>query len=141
MTLRLSFARNALAALAIGALGAAAIAAVPQQPVLDHFAALDKAAGGDGTFSAARGKALFLSKHTANAKLTSCTSCHTSDPHNVGHLPTGRQLKPMAVSLSPQRFTRLAKVEKWSLRNCKTVIGRACTAKEIGDYITFTMSQ
>ncbi|MBV1705029.1 MAG: DUF1924 domain-containing protein, partial [Hyphomicrobiales bacterium] len=82
MNLRHVFFRNALAALAIGAVGAAALAAAPQQPVLDHYAALDKAAGGDGTFSADRGKALFLSKHTHNAKLTSCTSCHTADPHN-----------------------------------------------------------
>ncbi|MDE2016774.1 MAG: DUF1924 domain-containing protein [Hyphomicrobiales bacterium] len=133
--------RIAVAALAMGALGAAALAAVPQQPVLDHYAALDKAAGGDGTFSADRGKAFFLAKHTHNAKLTSCTSCHTTDPHNVGHLPTGRQLKPMAVSLSPNRFTRLGKVEKWAQRNCTTVVGRACTAKEIGDYITYMMSQ
>ena len=43
----------------------------------------------------------------------------------------------MAVSVTPERFTDAAKVEKWFGRNCNTVLGRECTALEKGDFITY----
>ena len=49
----------------------------------------------------------------------------------------GKAIAPMAVSLSPDRFTDPDKVEKWFLRNCNTVLGRECTAQEKGDIITY----
>ena len=53
----------------------------------------------------------------------------------------GKVLAPMAVSQTPDRFTDLAKVEKWFSRNCQTVYGRLCTAIEKGDFIAFMASQ
>jgi hypothetical protein len=46
----------------------------------------------------------------------------------------------MAVSQNPDRFTDPAKVEKWFRRNCHTVLGRTCTAKEKGEIITYLSS-
>ena len=93
-------------------------------------------------FSAARGKALFLSKHTGGKpRINSCTVCHTKTPRAHGRTRTGKTIKPMAVSANPQRFTDPRKVAKWFRRNCRTVLGRECTAREKGDFITFMMSQ
>ncbi len=47
----------------------------------------------------------------------------------------------MAVSRSPERFTDPDKVAKWFARNCDTVLGRPCTAREKGDFITFMQRQ
>ncbi len=47
----------------------------------------------------------------------------------------------MAVSLTPTRFSDLAKVEKWFSRNCQTVLGRLCTTVEKGDFIAYLASQ
>ena len=52
----------------------------------------------------------------------------------------GKTIEPMAVSASPSRFTDIAKTEKWFGRNCKTVLGRACSAQEKGDFITYLSS-
>jgi hypothetical protein len=93
-------------------------------------------------FSAERGKAFFLGKHTGGKpKINSCTVCHTKNPRAHGRTRTGKVIKPMAVSANPQRFTDPRKVAKWFRRNCRTVLGRECTAQEKGDFITFMMSQ
>ena len=34
-----------------------------------------------------------------------------------------------------------AKAEKWFARNCDTVLARACTAQEKGNFIAFMLSQ
>lgn len=92
-------------------------------------------------FSADRGKALFLRKFTTGKPDTpSCSTCHTMDPRAQGKTRAGKTIKPMAVSRTPTRFTDPKKVAKWFRRNCKSVIGRACTATEKGDYITFMNS-
>ena len=49
--------------------------------------------------------------------------------------------KPLAVSLSPTRFTDPETVAKWFARNCRGVLGRACTAQEKGDVLTYFISQ
>ena len=93
-------------------------------------------------FSADRGRAFWTTPHSGgNPDTPSCTTCHTRDPHAVGETRAGKSIEPMAVSRSPQRFTDLAKVEKWFARNCKTVLGRACTPAEKGDVITYLASQ
>jgi len=43
----------------------------------------------------------------------------------------------MAVSVNPERYQTLKKVEKWFRRNCKSVLGRECTVTEKGDFLTF----
>jgi len=89
-------------------------------------------------FSAERGEALYRSVNSASPDFPSCATCHTADPTRPGrHAKTGRAILPMAVSANPKRFTDAAKVEERFERDCKTVLGRACTAQEKGDYTTF----
>lgn len=115
-------------------LASACLAGDPRQSILDAYAA----AAGGAAFSADAGKALFQGMQTGgNAETPSCTTCHTQDPSNVGRTRVGKEIAPMAVSKSPDRFTDSAKVEKWFTRNCNTVLGRDCTAQEKGDIITY----
>ncbi len=93
-------------------------------------------------FSADRGRILFSSRPaTGKPDTPSCTSCHTADPRNVGQTRAGKEIAPMALSRSPDRYNDMEKVEKWFRRNCKSVLGRACSAVEKGDYLTFMFSQ
>jgi len=114
-----------------------------QQEILDHFAELATAENAAfAGFSAARGEAFFREQHgTGNADIPSCTVCHTSSPLNQGETRVGQPIAPMAVSVTGDRFTDLAKVEKWFRRNCNTVIGRECTPQEKGDFIAFMVGQ
>jgi hypothetical protein len=54
---------------------------------------------------------------------------------------TGKRIEPMAVSVNPQRLGDMAKIEKWFRRNCKWTLGRACTAQEKGDLLSFLRQQ
>lgn len=93
-------------------------------------------------FSATRGHTLFSTKWGLGKPGTpSCSTCHTSNPRNEGQTRAGKPIAPMAISKTPTRFTDPAKVAKWFRRNCRTVLGRLCTALEKGDYITFMVSQ
>jgi hypothetical protein len=93
--------------------------------------------------SAERGRALYMGPHEGGAgEANACAACHTSDPRRPGqHVKTGRAIDPMAVSANPLRFTDARDVEKRFGRDCKNVLGRACTAREKGDFITFLASQ
>ena len=87
-------------------------------------------------FSAERGQALYFGPH--GGEPNACAACHTANPAGAGrHWKTGRTIEPMAVSANPARFTDMAEVEKRFGRDCKNVLGRACTPREKGDYITF----
>ncbi len=89
-------------------------------------------------FSAERGAQFFKSSHGGD---WSCASCHTENPAAAGkHAKTSRDIKPMAPSANPERFTDAAKVDKWFKRNCDDVVKRACTAQEKGDVLTYLMS-
>jgi hypothetical protein len=89
-------------------------------------------------FSAERGKAFFLATQTGGKPDTaSCTACHTKDPKAKGQTRAGKEIMPMAVSKTPDRFTDPEKVAKWFVRNCASVLGRECTPAEKGDFITF----
>ena len=114
-----------------------------QQPLLDSYAAIAKSTDPafDG-FSAERGETLFASKFSGGKPETpSCTTCHTDDPKKAGQTRAGKEIDPMAVSISPQRYADPEKAEKWFGRNCRNVLGRECTATEKGDFITFMQSQ
>jgi hypothetical protein len=94
-------------------------------------------------FSAERGERLYMGPHQGgNPETTACAACHTVDPTAEGrHRKTGRAIEPMAVSANPARFTDLEEVEKQFGRDCKNVLGRACTAREKGDFITFLLDK
>jgi len=97
--------------------------------------------GTPSSFSAARGKALFLGNHKGGKPATpSCSTCHTQDPRASGRSRAGKVIAPMAVSKTPARFTDAKKVAKWARRNCKSVLGRECTKNEMGDILTYLNS-
>lgn len=108
----------------------------------DYAAAARAADPAFAGFSAERGRAIYLDPHQANAETQACATCHTSDPRRAGqHAKTGRPIEPMAVSVNPARFTDAAEVEKRFGRDCKAILGRVCTARDKGDFLTFLISQ
>jgi hypothetical protein len=126
----------------VGGLAAPVLAGVGQDAVLAQYKTLAIAADfAFAGFSAKRGKTLYMSSNAGgNPDTPSCSSCHTASPLNTGKTRAGKAIDPMAVSLSPNRFTDIAKTEKWFGRNCKTVLGRDCTAQEKGDFIAYLSS-
>jgi Domain of unknown function (DUF1924) len=111
--------------------------------ILAQLAAAAKQADpGFSGFSAQRGDAFWHANHGGGKPDTpACITCHTRDPRAQGQTRAGKIIQPMAVSKTPDRFTDQAKVEKWFTRNCKTVLGRPCTAVEKGDVITYLSGQ
>lgn len=95
---------------------------------------------GAGTFDAKAGQTLWTTSHGTDPEVGEkvCTACHLDDPRKPGkHRKTGKIIEPMAVSVTPQRFTDPEKVEKWFLRNCRQVMGRECTPQEKGDVLSY----
>ncbi len=114
------------------------VAIAASNPILEE---IQKQANGV-EFSAKRGEELFSSRFTTGKPDTpSCTSCHTTSPHKAGKTRAGKVIAPMALSKSPKRYTDPKKVAKWFRRNCRSVLGRDCTATEKGDFLTYMMSQ
>jgi mono/diheme cytochrome c family protein len=108
------------------------------EPLLTHYQAAARAEDASFvTFDAARGRALYFEKHDVNGATSSCATCHTSDATKPGRSPVGKLIDPLAPSANPQRFTDLATADKWFNRNCKQVLGRTCTARERGDFLTY----
>jgi cytochrome c peroxidase len=93
-------------------------------------------------FSVEAGRQLWIQTFSdANGNKRSCTTCHTSDPKQAGrHTRTGKQIEPLAPSVSPERLTQEREVTKWLKRNCKWTLGRECTAQENGDVLTYLNS-
>lgn len=90
------------------------------------------------TPSARRGEILFRQRFAHNDKMPACTSCHTDNPLHAGqHVVTGKAIRPLAVAANGERFSDPAKVEKWFGRNCKEVVGRACTPAEKADFVAY----
>jgi hypothetical protein len=118
-------------------------AAAPRDDILSSYAeeARRSDAGFVG-FSAERGQA-FHKRSFAGGKpdTPACTSCHGTDPRRPGQTPAGKPIDPVAVSAAPARYTDPAKIEKWFKRNCNEVLGRACTALEKGDWLTYMSRQ
>ena len=129
------------------ALGAAAASAAEanqaREAILAGIAAEAKAADpGFAGFSAQRGQALYLSKNTSGKPDTpSCATCHTADPTQIGQTRAGKEIDPMALSKTPDRFSDPDKVAKWFGRNCNSVLGRPCSAAEKGDVLTFLIGR
>lgn len=47
----------------------------------------------------------------------------------------------MAPSVNPMRLTDIDDMKKWLLRNCKSTLGRECTAQEKGNVLTWLREQ
>ncbi|HJM51123.1 MAG TPA: DUF1924 domain-containing protein [Alphaproteobacteria bacterium] len=132
---------------AVRIVAGAVLALVPSGSAVLAGAALDSAltqyreqSGQD--FSADRGRAFFLARPgSGKAETPSCTSCHGSSPLAGGQTRAGKPIEPMALSQTPERYAEAKKREKWFRRNCKSVLGRACSAQEKGDFLTFMRSQ
>jgi len=93
---------------------------------------------GATTFSAERGKQIWEQDHNGR----SCTQCHTKSVKNSGkHKKTGKVIQPMAPSVNPKRLTKIRKVKKWLLRNCKWTLKRECTPQEKGDILLWLSQQ
>ena len=109
------------------------------QDLLAGFAAQAKTANATFSgFDVGRGEQFFKSRHDGD---WSCSTCHTDNPAEPGkHVVTKKDIKPLAPSVNPERFTDTAKVEKWFKRNCKDVLKRECTAQEKGDVLTYLLS-
>lgn len=120
-----------------------ALANGARDSILDGYLTAAKAADpAFQAFSAARGETLFRDNHgTGKPDTPACTTCHTETPQGTGRTRAGKEIKPIAVSANPTRFTDPAEVEKWFGRNCNSVLGRECTPAEKGDFITFMMGQ
>ncbi|MCK9259382.1 MAG: DUF1924 domain-containing protein [Azoarcus sp.] len=133
------FISTLLLALAFPALAVAG----PRDELLTRYTSEARAAdAGFSGFSAARGEALYRDRHAGGKPDTpACASCHANDPRKPGQTPTGKSIDPVAVSVSPNRYTDPAKVEKWFRRNCKEVLGRQCSPLEKGDWLTWMISQ
>jgi hypothetical protein len=125
------------------AAAAPAAAGSGQDAVIADYAAKAKVADAAfAGFDAAAGKTLFFSSHAGGGPDTpSCTSCHTDNINKSGLTRAGKAIEPMAASKQPDRYADLAKVQKWMGRNCNSVLGRDCTAKEAGDVISWLASQ
>lgn len=96
------------------------------------------AAGGEA--SAERGERLFRAR-AGGGDTATCTACHSEDARVPGrHIRTGKTIAPLAPAANPERFTDMAKVEKWFRRNCNDVLGRDCSAREKADFAAYMLS-
>jgi hypothetical protein len=145
---------------------AIALPAIAAQPddFLDAYASLAKQAepAFDG-FSAERGRSFYFREHEiADGSKLSCASCHHADPRkktvahkdqipcrachitlhgsSKGRSSIKREIKPMAPSANPNRFTNEWQVEAWFDWNCKLLLERECTPQEKGDFITWLLT-
>ncbi|MDP3088484.1 MAG: DUF1924 domain-containing protein [Methylotenera sp.] len=118
-----------------------AFAATPQE-LLKQYAVQAKQENPAFTgFSADKGASFFKAERMhSDGKKVSCETCHTADPRNQGKTRANKVIEPMAPSVNTQRFTDVAKVEKWFGRNCKDVLERNCTLQEKGNYIQYLLS-
>jgi hypothetical protein len=88
--------------------------------------------------NAALGQQFFKAKHGGE---WSCASCHGALPTGQGkHANTGKDITALAPAFNPERFTDIAKTEKWFRRNCKDVLARECTAAEKADVLAWLIA-
>ena len=99
---------------------------------------------GAGPFDAEAGRRGWAQIHPPRngGERRSCASCHGEDLKRPGrHAKTGKPIEPLAVSVKPARLADARNVEKGLRRNCRWTLGRACTAQEKGDFVSYIRSQ
>ena len=87
-----------------------------------------------------RGRSFVARSWGESRSPSSCASCHADQPNKTGrHALTGEPVAALSPTITPQRFSNPAKVEKRFKRDCNEVLGRMCTAAEKADFIKFAM--
>lgn len=142
---------------------ATAMAAGPGDFLASYAAQAKHADTSFAGFSAERGRAFYFRVHTIDdGSELSCATCHHADPrkqtiahkdqipcracHVTFHEPaSGRSatvgdIRALAPSANPDRFTNEWKVEAWFDWNCKLLLKRQCTPVEKGDVITWLLT-
>lgn len=118
------------------------IALNANEQVLNHYVELVKKENSSfKSFNAVDGESFFRQErmHSKGEKV-SCMTCHTADPKAFGKTRANKEIEPIAPVINKERFTDLAKVEKWFKRNCKDVYERECTNIEKGNFVLYMMS-
>ena len=116
--------------------GAALLPAAQATTPSEQLAAFSALAGSPP--STERGRTLFT---TRQGREWSCSSCHGAEPRQDGkHASTGKVIAPLAPAVNAQRFTDVAKTEKWFRRNCNDVIGRECSPAEKADMLSWLLT-
>ena len=131
-----------IAVLALMLIAANVLAASPAEVLQTYTAQAKKDNPSFKEFSAANGDKFYHAavKHSSG-KQVSCAACHTDNPRNAGkHEKTSKEILPLAPAANKDRFTDVAKVEKWFKRNCQDVLERECSAQEKGDFIAYVLS-
>ena len=90
--------------------------------------------------SAQRGAEFYARRFGNSTKMPACATCHTDNPRQAGrHVVTDKPIQPLSPLANAERFTAVAKVDKWFRRNCTEVVGRECSAAEKADFIAYLM--
>lgn len=94
------------------------------------------------TFSIPEGEKMFRAERINSKKneKISCMTCHTANPKAEGLSRANKVIDPLAPVANQERFTDMAKVEKWFKRNCNDVLERECTITEKGNFTKYMMS-
>ncbi len=91
-----------------------------------------------------RGKKLWQKTYQGKApyQQRSCESCHGDDlTKEAKHIKTNKVIKPMALSVNPERYSNSKKVKKWFYRNCKWTMGHTCSVQEQADILAYLKSR
>lgn len=91
-------------------------------------------------FNVTRGREFYLRREKTTKGDISCSTCHTTDPRQIGRTRANKDIEPLDPAVNSRRFTDPAHVEKWFRRNCDDVLQRPCTAQEKGDFMTYILS-
>lgn len=87
------------------------------------------------------GQKFFNANMVVKEKTVSCSSCHTTNPGNVGkNIVTGKPIKPLSPTVNEKRFNNLDRVEAKFSEHCNDVVGRECTAQEKANFISYLLS-
>jgi len=133
--------RKSLAVLCLLAASGLALAETPQQVLAGYVAEAAQVTPGF-VASAERGREFYRQRHAVSDKQPGCFSCHTDNPAAPGqHVATNKVIDPLAPIAGSERFTRVAKSDKWFRRNCKEVLGRECSPAEKADLLRYLMAE
>lgn len=87
-----------------------------------------------------RGRSFVARDWGVSRRHASCAACHAESPYAPGrHASGGESIAPLSPAVTAGRFRNPDRVEKRFRRDCKEVLGRACTAAEKADFIKFAM--